>query len=79
MLKKCICIYLEGVIGDRFSPIVLMTRLPQTLRPRMMPTPPYMRIQIGMDACLTTVPSWYINQSEITGPIALLESNAMIT
>ena len=32
--------YLDGVIGDRFSPIVLMTRLPHTAKPTMMPTPP---------------------------------------
>jgi len=65
--------YLEGVIGDRFSPIVLMTLLPQTLRPTMIPTPPYIKIQRGIEACLVTVPWWYINQSEMTGPMALLE------
>ena len=47
-LKLGYLLYLEGVIGVRSSPTVLITRRPHTNSPMHMPTPPYTRIQTGI-------------------------------
>ena len=44
----CLPAYLDGVIGVRSSPTVLITRRPQTKSPMHIPTPPKTRIQIGI-------------------------------
>lgn len=70
------CTYVDGVILDRSSPMVLITRRPQIHSPNEMPTPPYTKIQIGMGAFWDTFCSWAITHTPTKGPIALLQKNS---
>jgi len=64
--------YLDGVILERSSPIVLMTLRPHTQSPILIPTPPNIRIQIGVSAFCKALPSVPIIQILTRGPMALL-------
>lgn len=66
--------HLEGVILARSSPTVSMTRLPHIQSPMEMPTPPYSRIQIGVNSSDSTSPVVAVSQMLTNGPMALLET-----
>lgn len=70
--------YLEGVVLARSSPRVLMTRLPHTHSPMMIPTPPYTRIQMGVWVFWAALPSEPIIHRATRGPIELLKTKQMI-
>ena len=65
--------YLEGVMGVKSSPMVLMTLRPQTHRPMEIPAPPITSIQMGTSTFGKTMPYLKMTQSEISGPMALLK------
>lgn len=70
--------YLEGVVLARSSPRVLMTRLPHTHSPMMIPAPPYTRIQMGVWVFWAALPSVPIIHRATRGPIELLKTKQMI-
>ena len=55
------------------SPRVLMTLLPHTHRPMMMPAPPYSKIQMGVWAFCPALPSVPIIHRATNGPMELLQ------
>lgn len=66
--------HVDGVILARSSPIVLMTLLPQTHRPMVIPRPPKNRIQMGAGVTSLELHDGVvpINQMLTSGPMALL-------
>lgn len=71
-------LYLDGVMGVRSLPMVLITLRPITQSPVQMPTPPNRSSQMGVDKLDTTDPLLYSSQMATSGPIALLEENKAI-
>lgn len=65
--------YLDGVMGVRSLPMVLITLRPSTQSPAQMPTPPNRSSQMGVGKLDTTDPLSYSSQMATRGPIALLE------
>lgn len=66
--------YLDGVMGVRSLPMVLITLRPSTQSPVQMPTPPNRSSQMGVGKLDTTDPLSYSSQMATSGPIALLEA-----
>lgn len=65
--------YLDGVMGVRSLPMVLITLRPSTQSPAQMPTPPNRSSQMGVGKLDSTDPLSYSSQMATRGPIALLE------
>lgn len=65
--------YLDGVMGVRSLPMVLITLRPSTQSPEQMPTPPNRSSQMGVGKLDTTDPLSYSSQMATRGPIALLQ------
>lgn len=66
--------HLDGVMGVRSLPMVLITLRPSTQSPVQMPTPPNRSSQMGVGKLDTTDPLLYSSQMATSGPIALLEA-----